>query len=64
MPRDIDQVITLVRERIQEVNIVQMHKTHPSDDDGLWWFRLPGVKKDIQLEPVSKPQVIAKPRRC
>jgi hypothetical protein len=27
-----------------------MEKYHPADDDGPWWFRLPGKTKDIQIE--------------
>jgi len=48
--RDIDRVIELVRNRLPAVSVVQWHKVHPADDDGIWWFRLPGVEKDIQLE--------------
>lgn len=47
---DIEAVIAGVRAEIPAVVVVQMHRTHPADDDGLWWFRLPGVKLDIQLE--------------
>jgi hypothetical protein len=50
MDRDIDRVIALVRGRLPSVSVVQWHKTHPGDDDGIWWFRLPGVERDIQLE--------------
>jgi hypothetical protein len=50
MKRDIDDIISLLRERFPALKVVQMHKTHPADDDGLWWFRLPGVTKDIQVE--------------
>ena len=47
---DIEAVIDGVRAVIPSVIVVQMHPTHPADDDGLWWFRLPGVSRDIQLE--------------
>ncbi|MFL5330712.1 MAG: hypothetical protein ACJ8C4_17570 [Gemmataceae bacterium] len=50
MGRDIDRVIALVRNRLPSVSVVQWHKKHPGDDDGIWWFRLPGVERDIQLE--------------
>ncbi len=50
MDRDIDHVIALVRERLPSVSVVQWHKKHPGDDDGIWWFRLPGIERDIQLE--------------
>lgn len=50
MTRDIDLIIARIRAELPEVEVVQMHQTHPADDDGLWWFRLPGKKKDIQIE--------------
>jgi hypothetical protein len=50
MERDIERVIALVRDRLPSVSVVQWHKKHPGDDDGIWWFRLPGVEHDIQLE--------------
>src|SRR4051812_10840385 len=49
-PHDIEAVISAVRSAFPNVRVVQMHKTHPADDDGLWWFRLPGVTRDIQIE--------------
>lgn len=48
--RDIDQIIEGVKRQLPDVEVEQMHKCFPADDDGLWWFRLPGVKKDIQIE--------------
>jgi hypothetical protein len=53
MPQDIETIIAEVRRLIPEVEVIQMHKTHEVDDDGLWWFRLPGVTKDIQIESSS-----------
>jgi hypothetical protein len=50
MHRDVDDIIQTVKQRLPSVQVVQMHKTHSGDDDGLWWFRLPGVQKDIQIE--------------
>ena len=53
MRHDVEAVIAGVQKIIPEVKIVQMHKTHEADDDGLWWFRLPDVKEDIQIESSS-----------
>jgi hypothetical protein len=53
MEHDIEEIIRRVRELIPDVRIVQMRKTHASDDDGLWWFRLSGISKDIQIESSS-----------
>jgi hypothetical protein len=50
MSRDIDRIIALVRSRLPLVSVVQWHKARPGDDDGVWWFRLPGAARDIQLE--------------
>ena len=49
-PHDIEAVISGVRLQLPAVAVVQMHQSHPADDAGLWWFRLPGVSRDIQLE--------------
>jgi len=48
--RDADYIIEVLKARIPDLIVVQMHKTFPADDDGLWWFRLPGKAKDIQIE--------------
>jgi hypothetical protein len=53
MPHDIGVVIADVRRLIPEVEVVQLQTTHAADDDGLWWFRLPGVAEDIQVESSS-----------
>ncbi len=47
---DIENVISGVRAEFPIVEVVQMPKTRPADDDGLWWFRLSNVSRDIQLE--------------
>ena len=47
---DIDTIIASVKQQMPDVEVVQMHKFLPNDDDGLWWFRLPGIKKNIQIE--------------
>lgn len=50
MKRDIDSVVALVKAQLPEVEVVQWERSHPSDDDGIWWFRLPDIEQDIQLE--------------
>lgn len=50
---DIEAVIDRVRAAVPTVTVVQMHRTHPADDDGLWWFRLPDISRDIQLESAT-----------
>jgi hypothetical protein len=51
--RDIDQIIAAVKQQIPEVAVWQLQKKHPADDDRVWWFALPGVSSDIQLESSS-----------
>jgi hypothetical protein len=48
--RDIDQIIAAVQQQIPEVTVWQWQKKHPADDDGIWWFGLPGVSNDVQIE--------------
>jgi hypothetical protein len=55
---DIDALVKAVRSAIPQVEVVQLQVSHPgADDDGLWWFRLPGVARDIQIEssPYDSP---------
>ncbi|RBP43786.1 hypothetical protein DES53_105185 [Roseimicrobium gellanilyticum] len=53
MEHDIDRIIAGVRRLHPDVVVVQMSKYLPADDDGLWWFRLPDVDPDIQVESSS-----------
>jgi len=48
--RDIDQIIAAARERLPDLVVEQHQQSWPGDDDGLWFFSLPGIAKDIQLE--------------
>ncbi len=50
MPRDIDHIIEEVRRRFPEVIVDQLPKLLPTDDDGIWYFRIPNDVKDISLE--------------
>jgi hypothetical protein len=51
LSRDIDQIIERVKARLPDVHVEQLWVSHPGvDDDGLWFFRLPGIQKDIQIE--------------
>jgi hypothetical protein len=49
--RDIDLIIEDVKRRLPDVEVEQLQVTHPgNDDDGLWYFSLPGIRKTIQIE--------------
>jgi hypothetical protein len=51
MSRDIDRIIEQVKQRLSAVKVQQHWVKNPKvDDDGLWWFCLPGVEKTIQIE--------------
>ncbi|HJZ46590.1 MAG TPA: hypothetical protein VKE41_05470 [Roseiflexaceae bacterium] len=42
-----------VRQQIPEVIVSQLQKTHPADDNGIWYFRLPETSNDVQIESSS-----------
>lgn len=48
--KDIDSIIEQVRHLIHEVDVAQNPKIHEADDDHLWWFRLPDLKQNVQIE--------------
>lgn len=48
--RDIDLIIDEVKQQFPEIQVYQYHKTHPADDDGVWWFSLPDIEPDIKLD--------------
>jgi hypothetical protein len=51
MSRDIDHIIEQVSQRLPGVKVQQHWVKNPKvDDDGIWWFYLPGFKKDIRIE--------------
>jgi hypothetical protein len=47
---DIDRVIDLVAADLPDLTVVQHHDAWPADDEGVWFFRLPDLMTDIQLE--------------
>jgi hypothetical protein len=54
MGRDIEEIIQKVKDRMPNVIVSQLTVSHPGvDDDGLWYFKVPGVEGDIQLESSS-----------
>lgn len=54
MSRDIDHIINRVEKLLPDVEVWQHQVRNPAvDDDGIWWFALPRVKKNIQAESSS-----------
>ncbi len=56
--RDIDVVIRQVIQKMPEVEVEQLKVKWPADDDNLWWFSLPAVKMNIQIERAWCPFLI------
>jgi len=51
MPRDIDQIIEMLKVAIPGIHIKQLHVKHPGvDDDGLWFIHIPGREEKVQIE--------------
>ena len=51
MNRDIDTVIDQLKTRLPAVEVDQLAPTHPgADEDGLWFFRMPGTENEIAIE--------------
>jgi hypothetical protein len=51
MGRDIDAIVERVKTLIPNVMVEQLRVKFPGvDDDGLWFFGLPGIDRDIQIE--------------
>lgn len=53
MRRDIDIIAEKVRSELPQVLMEQLKAVHPSGDDWLWWFKLPGIGKNIHLESIN-----------
>ncbi|MEM8947508.1 MAG: hypothetical protein AAGD11_20205 [Planctomycetota bacterium] len=51
--RDIDQIIVEVKKSLPNIQVSQLSVTHPSDDDGLWFFRLLSESNEVQIESSS-----------
>jgi hypothetical protein len=51
--RDIDHILASARQRLPDVTVVQHREVHLGDDHGLWWFSLPGMSQNVQLESPS-----------
>jgi hypothetical protein len=50
MTAELEQIIKGVAARLPKVQYRQLPVTHPGDDDGLWFFRLPGGEEEVQIE--------------
>jgi len=50
---DLDMIFQLLQEELPEVQWTQLPVTHPSDDDGLWFFWIPEASGEVQIESSS-----------
>lgn len=51
MLRDIDQIVERLKTKIPRVQVTQLQVGYPgSDDDGLWFIRIPGRAEEVQME--------------
>jgi hypothetical protein len=51
MNRDIDKISAAVRAKLPAIEIKQHQSKYPGyEDDGVWWFRLPGTKDFVQID--------------
>ena len=54
MARDIDRVISILRDRLPGLTCEQLRAAHPgADDEGLWFFRHPPAAGEVQLESLD-----------
>ena len=52
--RDIDEIILKVKRELPLSRVYQLEVKSPYDDDGLWYFYLPGIERDIQIDRVME----------
>ncbi|MDF2771341.1 MAG: hypothetical protein K0S86_835 [Geminicoccaceae bacterium] len=53
MHRDIDTVIAELQRAHPSIACEQLRVTHPTDDDGLWFFTHPDRPGEVQLESTT-----------
>jgi hypothetical protein len=51
--RDIDRVIEVAGRQVPDLVVTQYDYIWPGDDEGIWFFWVPGLDTDIQLESSS-----------
>ena len=62
--RDIDIVIRQVHQHLPEAEVVQLRVKWPADDNNLWWFSLPEVEPEIQVERACCPFLVETDEQC
>lgn len=53
MLRDVDAIIERIQGKYPIVSVHQLQAKHKNDDDGLWFFRQPNSRFDVQIESSS-----------
>jgi hypothetical protein len=52
--RDIDVILTLVRQAVPEATVTQLRQSQPDDDDAMWLFEMPNETRTIQIDGVER----------
>jgi hypothetical protein len=47
---DVHRIVDLVRQRLPGLTVEQLQVRWPADDNGLWFFSLPNLPSDVQIE--------------
>ena len=49
--RDVERIVELLQQMCPAVDVKQLRVRHPgADDDGIWFFRQPGIPFEVQIE--------------
>src|SRR3954471_21471732 len=64
--RDIDEIIEAVTCELPNVKVSRCRPSLPADDDGIWWFSLPDIAKNVHVESSSGscPFVVETDEQC
>ena len=51
--RDIDKIVSALKNEFPACQIARLQVTHPADDNNLWFFKIPGKKREVQMESLN-----------
>ncbi|MER7275863.1 hypothetical protein ABT369_15530 [Dactylosporangium sp. NPDC000244] len=46
----LDEVFRALREELPDLTIERVRRTHPGDDDNVWWLTLAEADSDVQID--------------
>ena len=50
---NVDEILAVVRQTLPDLRFAHHHQYWPHDDDGLWFFDVPGARNSVQIESSS-----------